>query len=332
MVGPAEVRLEVCREVASVLEGTPIPDDAEDKPLPGIPRSGVPNFYFYLVAICHQTSPAGLPGLRGVVGGQIRRGWDYLCARFEVACALDPSRLSPSAWSKESEGTLVETFYGSDDGTCRLVGLRERARLVRNLGSHLQADGISDVQELFERCSGSVDALLVALGRFAAYDDPVQKKSIFFLSLMRNTGLWSYVDANALGAPVDYHEIRGHLRLGTVVIVDPALAERVLRGAEIDTADDVKIRLAVREAIEGIARLRGVSASQAHYLFWNVFRCVCIRESPLCLDVGTSNPLPERYRHLVGLRASGGCPFGGVCRALRVGKFPTEYRVSTCYY
>ena len=59
-----------------------------------------------------------------------------------------------------------------------------------------------------------ISNLLNTLGNFSAYRDPVRKKSLFFLSLLRNSGLASFSDDGNLGPPVDYHEVRGHLRIG----------------------------------------------------------------------------------------------------------------------
>lgn len=54
------------------------------------------------------------------------------------------------------------------------------------------------------------------LAGIRAYRDPVRKKSSFLLELLRSQCGWQFVDVENLSAPVDYHEVRGHFRLGTV--------------------------------------------------------------------------------------------------------------------
>ena len=92
-----------------------------------------------------------------------------------------------------------------------------RTALVQDLGRVMIQSGWGWIEEAYRLCEGRVASgepnLFGLLARFAAYRDPVRKKSSFFLALMRNTGLWSYVDDAELGPPVDYHEVRGHLRV-----------------------------------------------------------------------------------------------------------------------
>jgi len=321
-----------CDAVVGVLRQFAVPDDREETSLPELASSDVPNFYFYLVAVCHQTSPVGVPPVEGFVNGVHRRGWDYLWARFAEECARDRGRLSPGKWASESEESLAEAFWDSRLGV-RLTRLDERATLIRDLGRRLQYQGVESVQALFDRCRGYVRRsdpnLLGELRAFEAYADPVEKKSIFFLSLMRNSGLWKYPDADSLEAPVDYHEVRGHLRLGTVRL-DGELAERLRSGAQVSEADDVAIRSEVRKAIRYIADQLGITPSTAHYMFWNVFRSICHRELPECLEVSPTNALPERYRPLLFDGQS--CPFVAVCPSARSEERLVEHRVVTHFY
>lgn len=50
---------------------------------------------------------------------------------------------------------------------------------------------------------------------------------------MQNAGLWVFADRDKLGAPVDYHEVRGHLRIGTVQIHDEELRTRLVEGRDV---------------------------------------------------------------------------------------------------
>ena len=81
--GIVEVDRAACARVAQWLAAQQIPADAEETTLPGLSEVEIGDFYLFLVAICHQTSPQGVPPLLGTVNGQSRRGWDYLLNRFE---------------------------------------------------------------------------------------------------------------------------------------------------------------------------------------------------------------------------------------------------------
>jgi hypothetical protein len=176
--------------------------------------------------------------------------------------------------------------------------------------------------------------LLELLSVFRAYNDPVHKKSYFVLALMRNAGLWTYVDNERLGPPVDYHEVRGHLRIGTITVHDPALREKLVNGVEVSFEEDILIRQAVHDAIMFLSEETGLrNPSQLHYLFWNVFRSCCTRESPHCLRCPADCKLPARYVPLAiqpdGQRR---CPFTSVCQSSgREPKF-LEHVFNTDYY
>ena len=331
------VNLEVCRRVAGLLRSQAIPMDREDSSLPSMSRSEVGNFYLSLVAICHQTSPRGRPPLEGNVGGRHLRGWDYLSGKFEAAARADKELLSPDFWSNVTEEDLLRIFHDPTFGN-RLSDPEGRASLIRDLGQKMLQRSWDCADRLFDAAQSSIASgdsnLLDLLAQFRAYDDPVRKKSFFFLALMHNTGLWTYVDPEQLGAPIDYHEVRGHLRLGTVEVRDGDLRAKLIAGSAVTAEQDISIRQAVLNALMFISQCSELrNPSQLHYLFWNVFRSCCSRENTHCHSCPPDCPLPERYVHLASF--PGGqrhCPFSTVCQS--AGREPKllEHVFETDYY
>lgn len=326
------VNQQTCQRVASFLAGKEIPPDQEESSLPGFPRHLIGNFFLALVAICHQTSPREHPPLEGTIGGIQRRGWDYLFGRLEEACRADQTLLSPERWCQLSASDVGQLFHDPELGD-RLTDPQHRAELLRDLGSKMISQDWSLADQLYRHCGGRIAAgqptLLQVLSLFRAYNDPVHKKSYFFLALMRNSGLWHYVDGEALGPPVDYHEVRGHLRLGTVVIADLELLEKVRANRTVTEKDDVAIRRAVHDAIMYISDRSGLrNPSQLHYLFWNLFRSICTREAPQCFTLRSGFALPERYMHLV----ADGCPFASLCPSAGTANPICEHFFETDYY
>jgi hypothetical protein len=313
-----EVNVESCERLALIIKNQSIPLDKEETSLPGFSRNEVGNFYLCLVAICHQTSPRGRPPLEGTVHGEYKRGWDYLSARLEEVCRSNSTFLTPARWSEITGDDLVALFRDARFGA-RLTEPGRRAALIRDLGRVMLERGWEWAEELYRLSDARVATahpnLIELLAGFRAYRDPVKKKSYFFLSLMRNAGLWQYVDEELLGPPVDYHEMRGHLRLGTVVVNDEDLRRKLFEGTPVTAAEDVALRQSVHDAIMLISELTGLrNPSRLHYLFWNVFRSCCSRESPHCLGCPPDCPLPERYVHLA-IHADGrrSCPFAEMC-------------------
>jgi hypothetical protein len=333
---PVLVDLAACDRLARLLARMQVPGDREESELPGIPKSDVGNFYLALVAICHQTSPRGMPPLQGHVNGVPLRGWDYLAAKLEEAVAANQELLDPECWAKLSAANIRRLFVDEVTGD-RLTDPEGRAALLRDLGKKMRRCGWHRADDFYANSHGNVaggpTSLLAVLRQFTAYSDPVAKKSSFFLALMRNCGLWKYRDEHALPPPVDYHEVRGHLRIGTVRIVDTALAAKVRTGTAVSAAEDIAIRRCVGDAIVNISTASGIrNPSQLHYLFWNVFRSVCTRDSPQCFSMSAGNGLPRRYRTLILSELGNRCLFAEVCTSAGTADPICEHVVDTHYY
>jgi hypothetical protein len=334
---PVIVNFEVCRKVAGLLRSQTIPLDREDSSLPWMSPKEVGNFYLLLVALCHQTSPRGRPPLEGIINGRHLRGWDYLSGKFEAAARANVQLLSPDSWGCVTGEDLRGIFHDPIFGDC-LSDPEGRASLIRDIGQKMLQHSWDCADRLFDaslgRIAGENMNLLDLLAQFRAYDDPVRKKSFFFLALMHNTGLWTYADPEELGAPVDYHEVRGHLRLGTVEVCDPDLHAKLIAGTAVTAEQDIAIRQAVFNALMFISQSSGLrNPSQLHYLFWNVFRSCCSRENTHCHSCPPDCPLPERYVPMASF--SGGqrrCPFSTVCQS--AGREPKmlEHVFETDYY
>jgi hypothetical protein len=331
------INLEVCHRLAEWLESRAIPLDREDSSLQGLSAEEIGNFYLLLVAISHQTSPRGKLPLEGSAGGRHLRGWDYLFAKLEDAVRRDSNLLSPDFWARITADDLEVVFHDEQFGD-RLSDSEGRASLINDLGRMMVERSWKSAKQIYDASGGRVATgqpnLIDLLSQFRAYRDPVRKKIYFFLALMQNTGVWIYVDADQLGAPIDYHEVRGHLRIGTVEIHDAVLHAKLLQGSEVTVEEDVNIRQAVHEALMFLSQRSGKrNPSQLHYLFWNVFRSCCTRENPHCYSCPTACSLPARYIPLALFPdGSRHCPFSEICRS--AGREPKllEHNVVTDFY
>jgi hypothetical protein len=323
--------------VAELLAKRSIPKPEEEIGPPGLGQLETGNFYLLLVAICHQTSPRGRPPLEGSVGGIYYRGWDYLSAKLATAARADPSLLTPTVWAKVTANDIERLFRDPGTGD-RLSDLGGRASLVRDLGERMVANHwnwFEDIHAASHRRISGRTGLLRLLKKFTAYRDPIDKKSYFLLALMQYVGHWTYEDEQELGPPVDYHEIRGHLRIGTVNILDNDLRLKLLHQVPVTEAEDLAIRGAVRDSITEIARTLGgdVTPISLHYLFWNVLRSCCTHVSPHCDACPSICPLPRRYVSLA-MHESGPrrCPFEPTCASAHTANRLQEHVFETDYY
>lgn len=297
-----DVNGEKCERIAAYLRSVSLPPDREEAFLSGsdIEPSFRGNVYLALVAVCHQTTPVSGPRLQGEIAGTSLRGWDYLSAAFFGAARSTPSLFEPNQLARCSTRNFLRLI-----GTDAITGPDRRAYLIRDIGNRMVSQGWERIDALFQEAKGFLrteaqTGVLDLLSKFEAYQDPVAKKSLFFAALMRNSGLWEFNDLENLGPPVDYHEVRGHLRMGTVRLLDPVLRREIERGSEVDDRADLEVRQAVYRAMMTVADASGYSPSQIHYFFWNVFRSCCPRETTHCESCSENCQLPPRYREPFG--------------------------------
>lgn len=285
------------------------------------------NAYFAIVAICHQTTPIGERGLQGYVNNEpeLRRGWDYLKEKFLLTALQEPkwssvvfwNELTPNELSALYQDDTLSKTYGDETIGKTLNRVNERAFLINDLGRILSRYGFIYIDEAFAQCNetigGSAGFLSFLQNNFEAYRDPVRKKSLFFLSIAEKECAWELKDPGNLSSPVDYHELRGHLRIGTIMINDPELAHKVEGGLALTESEDDDLRSMTQEVNDSLAVKTGLGSSRVHYLFWNVFRNCCPRESNKthCASCGGSCKLPEQYKNMPTY--AGRCIFSKIC-------------------
>ena len=141
------------------------------------------------------------------------------------------------------------------------------------------------------------------------------------------------MDDELLGPPVDYHEVRGHLRIGTVRIADKSLLAKIQRGALVTEEEDIAIRTAVFRAIWWVSSGSGLrNPSQLHYYFWNMFRAICLRHDPRCSAGAPAPGLPPRYQVAPDFTGTYHCPFERDCISAHAPQPLIEHAYETEYY
>lgn len=342
-----------CQRIGEFIRDLPIPEAREEVFLSRLSPEDVRMLFFSVVAICHQASPIGKPRLEGMIKGKVLYGWDYLVAAWVRAAEADPTILKPLWLFSVQPSDIVSILYDYERHRgSNIHDPHGRAVLLQDIGAKMIRDGVSHVDEYYRRSRGylwnfwhyeehdgyqpGLESLLVG---FDAYGkDPVKKKITLFLILMRQYGFWHYLDSHHLGAPIDYHEVRLHLRLGTVRIQDAALGEKIAAGKILTEAEDVLIRAAISNALFAIANASGISPAVQCYLFWNIARNCCRRDETHCQGCEEHPDMPDQYRELLLARAdryeNTSCLFNDYCesRALPHNEKPREPVVETDFY
>lgn len=273
------------------------------------------NCYFAIVAICHQTSPIGERPLEGFIGNTRLFGWDYLKEKFLAIANQDRRWIFPEFWAHLAPLDLADLY---EDRRCgrTLNRVTERASLLNNAGCRLVERRSRFVSTEFEqsgrRLSGAA-GFFSFLQTVEAYKDPVQKKSQFFAAIATQECGWIPADPASMSSVIDYHELRGHLRIGTIRIVEASMAAKVKRGMVLTEQEDTVLRQAVQRANDILCRATNTSSSALHYLMWNVFRNCCPRPAreTHCSSCPATCRLPPTYKAMIGY--NGRCIFSQVC-------------------
>jgi hypothetical protein len=333
MNSPVAVNFERCREVASVIQGMRLPQKLVRQTIFSSDRKVVGNFNLLLVAICHQTQK-----VQGIVDGKWCRGWDYLERRLNECCQGNPDLLEIDTWATLTEASFERAFCQSADDAAGMDA-GPRVQLINDLGDQMTRASYASFEQLYDvrkrRCSGDASIISFLKERTRAYSDPVEKKARLLIGLLRDAHGWEFSDIDELGAPVDYHEIRGHLRIGTVIITDRRLEAKIKSDCASDD-EDCLIRERVSNAIDTIARhATGVDPLKIHYVLWNYFRTICRREEPNCsARKGPAlDQLDPVYAEAFSKSAgASGCVFSSVCESFKKQTFEPEYRYEGTHY
>lgn len=333
---PEIVNEHQCDCLTQLIKSVKLPFDREEPTPLQLDCSIIKDFYFVLVSISHQTSSLSGPNLVGTIQGKSLRGWDYLRAKLCVAIHTNPSIISPVNLASISSNNL-KIALEDDNGRLSVSDLKGRVLLLNDLGERMLNLGYDSVQRLYDQSEGWLVredklGLLQQLTSFKAYSDPMRKKSLFLTTLMKNHGFWNYQDEDKLGPPVDYHEIRGHLRFGTIEAKEPKLFKKLQKNCKITEKEDIGIRHAVYKAIMRISRDSNTSPSVLHYFFWNLFRNCCDRKHPHCVSCPLNCALPERYVQLKKHKHIAGCLLSPYCASADSEEKLLEPKVVTEYY
>lgn len=292
------------KQISRLLRGVDIPPEEESDSHSFSWKTNIKllaNAYLAIVAICHQTSPYGEKKLEGCIGGVRKRGWDYLKEKFLKKATEDKKWASFRRWQALSPIELSNIYRDNIVGIT-LSRINERTFLLNELGAKLLAEGYTYIEEAFEKCNrilGGKNGFLNFLRKFQAYKDPVNKKAFYFLSIVKNECNWEIVDIDALSSPVDYHELRGHLRIGTISIINPELRYKLNKNLPFTIEEDTELRSLTQEINSRIARTCGVESTVLHYLLWNIFRNCCDREpSKTHCHFCENCYLPTKYKSL----------------------------------
>ncbi len=222
------------------------------------------------------------------VGGQDRKGSDYLFYCFERARRHDPACFTPEHLNAMSDQALDALFH-DDEGHNPLPMWSEHLRIIRAYARWFLERGTSP-RAIVDEANAEPKPLvhfLDSAGRIPGYrEDPLQKKLMLLAVILENRPehFLRVTDPDSAVPIIDYHLQRSALRTGLVVIDDPDVRAQIVRRQEVSQAEERAIRQATRDAVKELVHASGLSVAAIDYFFFtNRTRCPEMTE-PQCAE------------------------------------------------
>jgi sugar/nucleoside kinase (ribokinase family) len=213
-----------------------------------------------------------------IVGGESRKGSDYLWFVYRRLLTEDPEALTPVR-HRHLEREDLDHWYRSDDGLNPVPVPDLHLRLARRYGQDMTSLGVGP-QDLVSEANASdrpMKTLLESLDHVGGYkEDPLRKKSALLALVLRQRpeGFLRVAPEEALPPIVDYHIQRSCLRMGLVRISDADLGGQLARRQLLDGNDEAAVRNACYRAVRSVQEKSGRSMAAVDWFFFqNRRRC-----------------------------------------------------------
>jgi hypothetical protein len=192
----------------------------------------------FLCAIDHRTGYRG----RYLVGG--RGPFEGSALLWELGCLAErrhPGTLSAAGLAEITPERVSELFRIGGE---TVAGADQRARLLRELAVGLESEQGGEADALLAAAEGRLGGaggLLSRLGRYEAFADPLQKKSLLYAKVAERRGWFDVADPESWEVCADNVLMRLALRSGLVAPGSLDEVRAATRGAFKTVAADAAI-------------------------------------------------------------------------------------------
>jgi len=322
-----------CREVAPVfrelIEGMEVDDFTDPRFYP--PRNSDPEiiarYFIFMVAIDHRTSR--YRDFEGYVDGQFYHGADLLYRLGMIKLDEDPEFFSPERMSRIDVDDVRRWLRVRGDGEELTIWDPDvRADLLKDLGVKIINYYGGSCLNVVRASNGFLKycgrGFIERLKIFRAYSDPVEKKAYLLTKFLSRRGILEVKDLENAEVPVDNHLTRIAIRLG-IVRLSKNMLNKILMRHRFSEYEDIKIRLAVRQAFKVISKIIDVSPLVLDDLLWTFGRYCCIRGRPICVS--------KCYSKCGGVKlCMDKCPFINKCLFGGGSVMPDEHLFEDTFY
>jgi len=330
-----QVNREQCRKLARCLRSLQVrPDRYLRKPASESERRQEANYWFYITAICQSTRT-----FEGTIDGRWLRGWDYLVAATRRRMEdLTAERML--GYAAEDLMTVLSDDF--DPAHSPIDRVEERLEQLHDCARVLLRHYGGEAMGVYERSGGWLageGGLLDLLSQFAAYSDPLHKKSVLLAGMLHEIDVWPLCDPENLKVAMDYHAMRVALRSGMVEVQDAHLARDLRERNPVSDAVNQAVRTAVSAACDVMVQESGMSVFAFDKWIWHLGRSCCFYDhDPICGPGRAAEPCFKRDTCTFIRATTYSCPnvclLDGVCKGSRDPAYRSywETNVYTAHY
>lgn len=267
MNGIDEEKVREMAEIVKRLGYNPISFDNPDL-FPEPDEFIYPNYVFFMVAIDHRT------GFDDVMFKY--HGSDLLFYLARKKLDEEPEFFTAKRLIKVTAEELKRafTFRGKT-----VDGVGERAYLLRDCARRLIDKYAGDFMNLLRVSEFDAGKILPKLSEFRAYEDPLRKKSMLLLKILKRQG---YV-AGTIEFPVDSVLVRIAISSG-IVIVNPGIMAKIKAGEILDEREVKELRKLTQKALLMVAKDAGIEPDVLDDLLWTYGREMDSKNIETALD------------------------------------------------
>jgi len=233
------------------------------------------NYAFFMVAIDHRAHRSTGERYQAEIDGTTYRGSDLMYILARRAQVQDQELFTAKRLTGVTEEEVDSIFSIPSGARIKAPGLR--AMLLRDCATKLIEFYEGDVRLLLTRACGHLHAsdktgALDRLKAFRAYEDPVEKKSLLLLKILRRVGYFKIKDTKEMSVPVDNILVTIALRSGLVMVNGGPLWKKLAKAELLTDEETLSLRLATRQAFEQVAQAAALDADVLDDLLWTYGR------------------------------------------------------------
>ncbi len=207
------------------------------------------------------------------IDGVNQKGSDYLWQAY-----LRPLEDDPQFFTAERQANLTRAeilnLFRADDGSDPMPALDLHLAQAHQYGGDMLALELTP-QKIVEQAQSSPTPLKTffeLLDHIGGYkEDPLRKKSglLAFILNQRPEVFLPFAEDEEVTPVIDYHAMRGCLRIGLAEVVDGALKEKLISRKVLFPSEEQAIRYAAYESINQVAIKSGKSMGAVDWFFFN---------------------------------------------------------------